>query len=106
MAGVVDLFCKQNALWEQRIPDSENAFGTPQFSPPSDIKCRAVKQKKFHRNGAGEVIPTSWSVLTVDKVGIGDRLTVDGESFFVIDVSFSDVIWLNGQWWGRWCFGG
>jgi hypothetical protein len=100
------LFCKQDALWEQKIEDSENLYGEPQFTPPFAIKCRAVKQKKFHRDEVGEVIPTSWSILTTEKVEIGDRLTVNGESFLVVDVSFSDIIWLSGQWWGRWCYGG
>jgi hypothetical protein len=106
MPGIVDMFTNQNVLWERKIPNSEDVNGNPQFMAPTTIQCRAVKQRKLHRTEIGDVIPTTWSVLAKDTIDIGDRLTVNGESFFISNIEYSDVIWIDGSWWGRWVYGG
>ena len=105
MAGVVDMFCKQTATWEKLITGSENRFGGAQYSNPITIRCRAVKTHRNHYSDVGSIVSTSWAILAKDKIGIGDRITVSGETFTIVDVSVSDVVWISGQWLGRWCFG-
>lgn len=105
MPGIVDMFCNQSANWERLISDSEDPYGNPVYEASVSIRCRAVKARKLIRTETGEVIPTSWSILAKDRLDIGDRITVSGETFTILDVSVSDVIWIGGDWWGRWCFG-
>jgi len=103
MAGIVDMFCKQSAQWRRKIPGSEDKFGEPQYGEPVAIKCRAVKSKKLHRTAIGDVIPTSWNLLCIDPVEVGDIVTVDGEELTIVDIGLTELVWISGKVLGRFC---
>jgi hypothetical protein len=104
MPGVIDQFTNQTALWEKRIPDSEDAFGNPAYESGTEIRVRFVRKRRTFQTEPGKIIVTERSILTKDQVKTGDRITYDGESF-VIQVGPNDVIWLDGTWWGAFCHG-
>jgi hypothetical protein len=101
---VIDQFANQTALWEKRIPDSEDTFGNPMYEPGTEIRVRFVRKHRTFQTAPGKIIVTERSIMTKDQVKTGDRITYDGESF-VIQVGPNEVIWLDGQWWGAFCHG-
>ena len=105
MPGVVDMFCNQQAQWEKLIPGSEDMEGNAQYEAPVDIKVRAVKKRQIHMDAMGGSIPTTWAVISIDKVDIGDRLTVNGETFTILAPKMSNLVWVDGQEWGRCIYG-
>lgn len=106
MPGVVDMFCNQTLTWYKHKPGVYNEFGETQFEDPVEIPCRVVEREKFLRDDAGETIPTGWAILVPVKMEIGDKFKVDTVEIFMVDVAFSDIIWIDGTFLGRWCFGG
>jgi hypothetical protein len=101
---VIDQFLNQKALWERRIPGSEDVYGNPQFEPGLEIPVRLVRRRRTFRTEPGDVIITERSVMTRNAVQTGDRMSYQGESF-VIQVGPNEAIWLDGAWWGAWCHG-
>ena len=104
MPGVIDQFCNQTALWEKRIPASQDIYGEPQYEPGIEIRVRFVRKHKTHRTEPGDVVVTTRSVVTIDTVQAGDRLTCEGETF-EIKIGPNEAVWLDGEWWGAWCYG-
>ncbi|MDR2527937.1 MAG: hypothetical protein LBD04_02820 [Synergistaceae bacterium] len=104
MPGVIDVFRKQAVVWEKRIPGSEDVFGNPQYELGVEIKARITRKRKTFTTAPGEVIVTTRVVMTTDDVKTGDRLTYEGDSF-VIRVGPNEARWIDGKWWGAWCYG-
>ena len=91
-------------MWEKKIPGSEDVFGNPQYEPGVEIKVRIVRKRKTFATEPGEVVVTTRVVMTTDDIKTGDRLSYEGESF-VVQVGPNEARWVDGEWWGAWCYG-
>lgn len=103
MPGIVDMFCNQAATWEKKIP-GKDIDGNPEYEAPVDIRIRFVRAHKTHQTEPGNIVVTTRSVLTKDKIQTGDMVTCDGERF-EIRIGPNEAVWINGVWWGAFCFG-
>ena len=92
-------------LWEKRIPDSEDAFGNPEFDPGVNIQVRLVRRNRTFDTGPGGIVVTTRSLLVKDDVATGDRITCDDGESFVIQIGPSEVRWITGEWWGAFVHG-
>lgn len=85
---------------------SSDEWGKSVFSSPSLINCRWVfaptlfKGLMGREDASGENSMSSCAYAIVDeKVGLGDRLTYEGNHYFVLN--FKDYISISGDWIGR-----
>jgi hypothetical protein len=76
--NLIGQFSRQSALWQKRIPGSEDEFGEPQYELPETIKCRCVRQSKAHLDSMGAVVVSDYLVMCEAGVEIGDKLTAGG----------------------------
>jgi hypothetical protein len=99
--SLIGQFSRQSALWQKKIPGSEDAFGIPQYEPPETIKCRCVRQSKTHLDSMGAVVTSDHLVMCESEVEVGDKLTVDGVEMKALAQSLNEVIWIDGRQAGR-----
>lgn len=103
MPGIVDMFCNQVAIWEKKIPDTQDIHGNPQYQSPVDIKVRFVRERKTHEKPPGNIVITTRSILAKNRLHVGDVITHDGDRVEIAHEG--EIIWIGGTWWGAWYFG-
>jgi hypothetical protein len=100
--SVVDMFLRQTAQWQKKLPDSEDMFGVAQFGPPITIPCRAVRTNKNFSDDMGNNVTSNYNVLTAADVEIGDKLTIDGVEMTAIAENLTESRWFTGEKIGVW----
>lgn len=83
--GLVDLALNQVVQWHQR--DDMNAYGDVTYLPSVDIACRVSKKNRITINTDGEQVTSGAMLTTKAAVEIGDKITIDGKDWIVLNVS-------------------
>ena len=89
---------RQTALWQKKIPASEDQFGMPQWEPPVEILVRAVRQHAtFSDDRMGNIVTSDYIVWTENNIKIEDKITVNGDELTVIAEKMNDLVWIDGK---------
>ncbi len=83
-SDLVAIALNQTALWEKNT--GLDGYGQPSFATGVDIPCRVSVRTRLVLNPQGDETVSNAQVTTLAAVEIGDRLTVDGRTWPVIDV--------------------
>lgn len=90
---MISLYCSQTAQLERRTGYGDT--GEAEYADPVDIQLRYEGGKKLIRSADGEAVASTSRIMTVDEVAEGDRVTVDGNTFYVMKAT--PAIGLNGN---------
>ena len=77
------------------ILESNNGFderGQEIKSSPIFIKCRIVEKSKLMYDSLGKQFQSTYQIYCTDEVKLGDRITINEESYPVKQISSSKMI--------------
>lgn len=84
MSDLIAIALNQTISWAKRT--GIDHYGMPSYEQPKDIACRVSYQSRLVINKDGDEVTSSAQVTTLEPVGIGDKLTLNGRAYIVISV--------------------
>jgi hypothetical protein len=82
---LLDAYLNQTVGWKRRA--GENAFGTPTFDDPIDIRARVDFKRRLVRDKRGETRVSEARVVTKAAVADGDELVLNGRAWTVLTMT-------------------
>jgi hypothetical protein len=98
---IFDMFTNQTAGWEKRVPGTDRR-GEHVYELKLDIKARITEGTKIVGDLAGIGEHADLSLMVVEQVSVGDRITWNGIPYLV--TRYVEIPWLGGEYIGRFVF--
>lgn len=87
---MMDLYFTDEVILENQQGFDER--GQAQFSNQIYMKCRLIQKSKLMYDNLGKQYVSVYQIHCSEEVKIGDRITIDDESYPVKEVSSSKMI--------------